>query len=176
MSERVGGGRHVVLVGLMGSGKTTVGRIVADRRGWEFLDSDEVIEASTGRTVREIWLDDGEPAFRRLETAALRVALDDPDNSVIAAAGGVVLSEENRAALNGADALVVWLTADTSVLAARASRGDHRPLLDEDPEGALRAMAAAREPLYREVADVAIDVGERTPDEIADEIEKQLDG
>jgi shikimate kinase len=154
----------------MGSGKTTVGKIVAERLGRPFLDSDEIIEAREGRTVREIWLSDGEPAFRVLESAALSDALDDEAPSVIAAAGGVVLSDANRAALDAADALVVWLNADPELLFTRATRADHRPLLDEDPAAALRSMAEARESLYRDVADVVLDVGLRKPREIADEI------
>jgi 5-deoxy-5-amino-3-dehydroquinate synthase len=162
--------RHVVLVGLMGSGKTTVGEIVAARLGRPFIDSDAVIETRTGRTVREIWHTDGEPAYRVLETAALRDFLDSPEPSVIAAAGGVVLREENRAALKAADALVVWLDADVDVLVARATTGDHRPLLDDDPLGAMTQMDRERDPLYREVSDVVVDTTGRSPDDVADEI------
>lgn len=168
--------RHVVLVGLMGSGKTTVGRIVAERSKRPFVDSDEIIEGREGRTVREIWRSDGERAFRVLETAALSDALDDDTPSVIAAAGGVVLSDANRVALDAADALVVWLRADPGLLVSRAARADHRPLLDEDPAEALRWMAEAREPLYRDVADVVVDIGLRTPGEIADEIVRVASG
>jgi 5-deoxy-5-amino-3-dehydroquinate synthase len=166
----VGPPRHVVLVGLMGSGKTTVGARVAARVGRPFIDSDAVIEERTGRTVREIWNTDGEPAYRVLETAALRDFLDSPEPSVIAAAGGVVLAEENRAALKAADAVVVWLDADVDVLAARAGTGDHRPLLDDDPLGAMQRMRTEREPLYREVADLVVDTTGRAPDEVADHV------
>ena len=163
-------GRHVVLVGLMGSGKTTVGRLLAKRLGRPFVDSDEAIEAREGRTVREIWLTDGEPAFRELETAALRAALAADEPSVIAAAGGVVLADRNRAALREAGSDVVWLQAEPAVLVGRAMRGDHRPLLDGDAEATLRTMAADRDELYREVATVAVNVSDRSPAEIADEI------
>ena len=135
---------HLVLVGLMGTGKSTVGRRVATTLGRPFLDSDELIEQATGRTVRQIWRTDGESAFRVLETDALRTALASEPPAVIAAAGGVVLSAANRDALNDADATVVWLSADPDVLFERASRGVHRPLLDDDPEAALRTMAAER--------------------------------
>lgn len=161
---------HLVLVGLMGSGKTTVGRRVAKTLGRPFGDSDQVIEAATGRTVRDIWLADGEPVFRALETDALRSALAADTPSVIAAAGGIVLSFENRTILKDADAFVVWLTADPSILVVRAQRGDHRPLLDGDAEAALLAMATERESLYRDVADVTVDAGERSADDVADAV------
>ena len=100
---------HVVLVGLMGSGKTTTGRILARRLRRPLFDSDQLVEARTGRTVREIFEADGEDAYRTLETAALLDALAEPEPAVIAAAGGVVIREENRRALRDAGALVVWL-------------------------------------------------------------------
>jgi shikimate kinase len=162
--------RHLVLVGLMGVGKTTVSHELGRRLGRRVLDSDEVIEAATGRTVREIFEADGEAAFRDLEAAALAEALADPDPLVIAAAGGVVLREANREALRRARAVVVWLTAPADVLAERAARGDHRPLLDGDPEGVLRRMHHDREALYREVADRVVAVDGRTPDEVVEAI------
>jgi len=157
---------HLVLVGLMGTGKSTVGKRVAATLGRPFLDSDELIEQATGRTVRQIWRTDGESAFRVLETDALRGALASEPPAVIAAAGGVVLSAANRDALNDADATVVWLSADPEVLITRATRGVHRPLLDDDPEAALRAMAVERADLYRAVADVTIDVSDREVDDV----------
>ncbi len=159
-------GGHLVLVGLMGSGKTTVGKRVAQTLQRPFVDSDAVIEGATGRTVREIWLTDGEPVFRALETEALREALDAGMPSVIAAAGGIVLSFENRTILKAGDAFVVWLTADPSMLVGRAQRGHHRPLLDGDADAALRAMAIERESMYREVADVTVDAGSRSVDDV----------
>jgi shikimate kinase len=149
--------RHVVLIGMMGTGKTTIGRLLAERLGRPLVDSDAMIERQTGRTVREIFEADGEPAFRVLETAALVEALAAPTPLVIAAAGGVVLSAENRAVLRGADAVVVWLRAEPAVLAGRVGAADHRPLLDHDPEGSLRRLLEARAPLYAEVADVVVD-------------------
>ena len=162
--------RHIVLVGLMGAGKTTVGELLAGRLGWPLVDSDRVIEERTGRTVREIWHTDGEPAYRVLETAALLDALNRPEPSVIAAAGGVVLREENRNALKTADAFIAWLVADVNVLVERAGHGDHRPLLDQDPKATMLQMRRDREPLYREVADVVIDTTGRPPEHVAQEI------
>jgi shikimate kinase len=160
-------GRHIVLVGMMGAGKSSVGRALAAKLDRTLLDSDEMIEARTGRTVREIWQADGEPAYRLLETDVLVEALAAPTPSVIAAAGGIVLSETNRRALADSDAYVVWLLADVDVLLRRVRNGGHRPLLDDDPEGTLRRMFAEREPLYREVADAIVSVDNRSVNEVA---------
>ncbi len=162
--------QHLVLVGLMGSGKTTVARIAAERLGRQVIDSDAVIENATGRTVREIFADDGEDAFRSLETAALLDALANPVPAVIAAAGGVVLREQNREALKQSNARVVWLCATPEVLVARATSGCHRPLLDDDPEGTLQRMHAQREELYREVADAIVLVDQRSPNEVVEAV------
>jgi shikimate kinase len=162
--------RHLVLVGMMGSGKTTVGHRLAARLDRPFFDSDEMIEAREGRTVRDIWLEDGEPVYRQMETEVLREALAAPVDSVVAAAGGVVLREENRRLLEAPDVFTVRLDADPEVLVARVGRQDHRPLLDDDPLGTLRRMAAEREDLYAEVADATIDVSKGRPDELADEV------
>ena len=163
---------HLVLVGLMATGKTTVGRLVADSLGRPLLDSDDQVEARTGRTVREIWRTDGEAVYRKLEADALADALDAVEPSVIAAAGGVVLADENRARLRGADVDVVWLRARPDTLLARIEEADdvHRPLLDDDPAGMLERMARDRTPLYAAVADRVVDVDDRAPAQVADEI------
>lgn len=161
---------HLVLVGLMGTGKTTVGRRVADRLGRPFHDSDEMIERATGRTVRQIFAEDGEPAFRAIETDVLVEALADPVPSVIAAAGGVVLQEPNRVALREHAGRVVWLRADPALLVARVTSGGHRPLLDDDPAGTLARMHATREALYREVADAVISVDHRSVEDVVEAV------
>jgi shikimate kinase len=158
--------RHLVLVGMMGVGKSTVGRALACELGRPLYDSDEMIEERTGRTVREIWTTDGEPAFRALETEVLVDALVQPEPGVIAAAGGVVLSEANRAALHGPDAHVVWLRSEVDLLLDRVRRGGHRPLLDDDPEAALRRLYEERAPLYQEVADAIVSVDNRSVNDV----------
>lgn len=165
-----GGQSHLVLVGMMGSGKSTVGRIVAERLGRRLIDSDTSIETATGRTVREIFETDGEEAFRSLETEALRSALAHHEPAVIAAAGGVVLRAENRQALVESDARVVWLMADPQLLLARVRSGMHRPLLDDDPEGTLQRMWNEREPLYQEVADAIVLVDQRSIGEVVEAV------
>lgn len=161
---------HLVLVGLMGTGKTTVSRVAAERLGRRVVDSDAVIEARTGRTVREIFASDGEEAFRALESEVLLEALAEPEPLVIAAAGGVVLAEENRAALKQAKARVVWLCARPATLLHRVRGGGHRPLLDDDPEGVLQRMFEVREPLYREVADAIVSVDNRSLNDVVEAV------
>jgi len=168
------GPSRIVLVGMMGAGKTTVGRRLARRRGWDFIDSDAQIEASTGRTVAEIWAAEGEPAFRQIESAVLADALTHRRPAVVAAAGGVILDAANRAALARAGP-VVWLRARPETLAGRVGSGDHRPLLDHDPAGVLARLADHRADLYAEVADVVIDIDDLGPDAIVNRVDQAVD-
>lgn len=161
---------HIVLIGMMGSGKTTIGRALAERLGYGFVDSDEVIQSRTGRTVREIFSTEGERAFRILETQALLDALDWPEPLVVAAAGGVVLAEENRRVLRERAARIVWLTAPVEVLAVRAETGGHRPLLDENVAETMARLYAEREPLYRELARQVVASDDRPVADIVTEI------
>jgi shikimate kinase len=171
--------RPVVLVGLMGVGKSTVGRLLAERLGVPLHDTDDLVEARAGRSVREIFAADGEDAFRTLEAEVLadtlaRAVTGEP--CVVAAAGGVVLAAANRQLLQTPGAVVVWLRAEPSVLAARVGAQDHRPLLDADPAGRLAAMHVERTPLYAAVADLTFDVGTMTPEVIANAIIRSLGG
>lgn len=161
---------HLVFVGLMGVGKTTVARVVADRLGRRVFDSDAIIESRHGRTVREIFADEGEASFRALETEVLVEALASSEPLVIAAAGGVVLSEANRQALKASGAKVVWLCADPSTLVERVSGGGHRPLLDGDAAGTLQRMFNEREALYREVADAIVLVDNRSVSDVVEAV------
>jgi shikimate kinase len=148
---------RVVLVGMMGAGKTTVGHELASRLGWRFLDSDAMVEASTGATVAELFASRGEVAFRAEESRVLVEALTEDGPAVVSAAGGTVLSPMNRDLLASAGA-VVWLRADPATLAERVGSGAGRPLLYADPVGRLVELDAVRRPLYGEVADVIVDV------------------
>lgn len=160
----------VVLVGMMGAGKTTVGRLLAERLGVAFLDSDAMVEAATGRPVERLWAESGEAELRRQESRALNRALDGSDGgSVIATGGGCVLDESNRRLLRERG-VVVWLRADPATLAARVSGGQGRPLLVGDVAVTLTDLAAERDPLYAEVASMVVDVDSATPSEVVDRV------
>ena len=164
-----------MLIGMMGSGKTTVGRRLAAALGRPLVDSDAQVEARTGRTVREIFESDGEAAYRVLEREALVDALAGAEPSVVAAAGGVVLDPGNRAVLQEAGT-VVWLRARPEVLARRVSAGrDHRPLLGDDPLAALQRLDAERRPLYEEVADLVVDVDDLSTSQVVDAVLELVD-
>jgi shikimate kinase len=162
-SEPGGPIRHVVLVGLMGAGKTTVGRRLAARLGWPWHDSDADIEAATGLTVRELRERDGVAAMHDLEAAQLLHALAEPRRGVISAAASVVDAEPCRAALMAADVAVVWLRGSPAVLAARFPAGIHRPAFGAFPEVFLEQQAERREPLLRALDPIVIDVDQIDP-------------
>jgi shikimate kinase len=171
--------RIIVLVGLMGTGKTTIARGLAQHFGADCLDTDKLVESSAGKSVRDIFSHDGEDAFRTLESDVLAQCLRSPGPVVVAGAGGIVVREENRAMLNNArsdgDIAVVWLHARPEVLVARTVKGNHRPLLDNDREGTLRSMATERAPLYGEVADVVVDVSDRSAESVISLIIESID-
>ena len=159
----------------MGSGKTTVGQIVARGTGRRFIDTDDEIEARTGRTVRELWEQGGEAAYRELESRVVLEGLDGVDGGVlIAAPGGAVLDPDVRAALRRSDVVVVWLHADPAVLARRVLPGDHRPLLGDHPGDVLRQMELERASVYASVADAVIETDGKDPDTVAAEVLKAI--
>ena len=170
MTDAAGPARdRVVLLGMMGSGKSSVGRDLADRTGWPFVDNDELVERATGRTARELLEHQGEAAMRAAETSALQVAMDLPAPVIAATAAGTILDPENRDRLRRGG-LVVWLHAPPEVLAARAAGAAHRPWLDEDPVAWFRQASAERDALYASVADVQVDTAVLRPDEAVDRI------
>ncbi len=153
---------HIVLVGMPGAGKSSVGRRLAKRLDRPFVDADDELVRRSGRTVRAWFAEEGEPAFRAAESALLADLVAAPGPSVVAAGGGVVLDPANRELLTSDAATVVWLRAGVPYLLSRvlqkAEGADHRPLLDDDPEARLTALHQARSPLYAEVADITLDV------------------
>jgi len=160
---------RIILVGMMGAGKTTVGRRLADRLGWGHFDSDAQVMASTGSSVPELFAERGEEAFRTEESRVLAEALSSPDPVVVSAAGGVVLSPANRGLLRRSG-VVVWLRADPGLLARRVGRGEGRPLLGEEPAARLADLYEVRRPLYAEVASAVIDVDRLTPGEVVERV------
>ncbi len=147
---------HIVLIGMMGVGKSTVGRRVARELSRSFVDSDDEVVARTGRAVTEIFATDGEAAFRDIEAEVMAELLASPVPSVIAAAGGSVLNSSTRARLRESGT-VVWMRAPVDVLVGRTSRGTHRPALANNPRATLTQMETDREALYGEVADITVD-------------------
>lgn len=160
--------KQVVLVGLMGSGKSTVGALVAARTDRVFVDVDIVIARETGKTVRELWEQGGEAAYRKLESDAVLRVLAGDTPSVLAAPGGVVLDPTVCAAL--ADHFVVWLRTRPTTLAGRVHVGDHRPLLGDEPADVLTVMADERSDLYHQVATATLDTDDRAPDAVAEAV------
>jgi shikimate kinase len=158
-----GPGHKIVLVGMMGAGKTSVGKALAQRLDVAFVDTDSEIEARAGCTVRDLFSDRGEPYFRDLEAEVLRDVLAETAPAVVACGGGVVTQAPNRAALvNAPGARVVWLRARPETLTGRTRQQPHRPLLDDDPLTSLRRLDAQRAAWYAEVADDVIDVDDVT--------------
>jgi shikimate kinase len=160
----------IALVGLSGSGKSTVSRWLALRLGWRVCDTDALVEQMAGRTIPAIFADEGESAFRDRETNALVAAFRDPP-VVVATGGGIVVRDVNRALLKK-KALVVWLDAPTDVLIARLrSHDEERPLLaGNDPAARLEALRAQRALLYRDVAHLTLDTAHMTPQEVVGRI------
>lgn len=164
------GGAQIVLVGLMGAGKSTVGQRLAESLGLEFIDVDDVILARTGRTVRELWQSGGEAAYRDLERGVVLETLGRDEPSVLAAPGGVVMDRDARRALAASDVVVTWLRGSLSTLVARVQPGDHRPLLADKPAEVLAAMASGRRAYFEEIADTIVDVDGLDPDAVTSRV------
>lgn len=161
----------LVLVGPPGAGKSTVGRLVADRITVSFRDTDHDVEQTAGETVSEIFISRGEAAFRELEREAVSKALAEHDG-VLALGGGAVLDESTREVLAGHR--VVFLDVDLSDATARVGINRDRPLLLGNPRAQLRDLMAQRRPLYEAVATVTVSTNGRTPDEVAMDVEAAL--
>jgi shikimate kinase len=164
---------RVVLIGLPGAGKSSVGAALAGLLSLDFTDSDDLIIDMTGRPIVQIFADDGELAFRDIEAVAVAGALRN-FAGVLALGGGAITTASVRAALVEAGVPVVLLTASQDQLLARIGHTRHRPLLVGDASDRLATLAAERESLYREVATIVIDTGSHTVGGVAAEIHRQL--
>ncbi|MHB1987497.1 MAG: shikimate kinase [Acidimicrobiales bacterium] len=160
---------HLLLIGMMGAGKTTAGRAVARTMRRPFHDSDEEILAKTGMTVPEIFRTKGEASFRAEERAVLAYALSSPVPSVIAVAGGAVFDPDSRRRIRHGG-VVVWLRARPRTLAGRVGLGDGRPLLELDPAASLARLDALRRPVYSSLADFAVDVDGLVPRAVVERV------
>jgi shikimate kinase len=157
----------IVLIGPMGSGKTTVGALVAQRLGTSVRDTDHDVEAIAGREISEIFVDDGEAAFRALERSAVAEALATHEG-VLALGGGAVLDPDTRELLTGND--VVFLRVGLSDAVKRVGLGTSRPLLLGNVRGRIKALLDERTPIYESVATLSVETDGRDPQEVADEI------
>ncbi|MCK1797827.1 shikimate kinase [Streptomyces sp. XM4193] len=165
-------GPAVVLVGPMGVGKSTVGRLLAERLDAVCRDTDEDIVGGAGKPIAEIFYDEGEDHFRALERAAVRTALAEHEG-VLALGGGAVIAAETRELLAGRP--VVFLEMGVAEAARRTGLDVARPLLAVNPRQQWRRLMEERRPLYTEVARVVVSTDERTPDEVVEEIMDALE-
>jgi len=160
---------------MMGAGKTTIGRALAQRFGWAYLDSDEEVRRRTGRTVPQLFAEQGEAAFRAEESAVLAEACASAHPVVVSVAGGAVLDPENRRLL-AASGQVVWLRASLATLTQRVGQGRTRPLLGDDPGAALERLYPERARFYEEVAAVVVDVDGLASEGVVERVARALSG
>jgi shikimate kinase len=154
---------RIVLLGLMGSGKTTMGKALATKLAWPLLDSDFQLERSTGLTAREIRDADGTDALHRAEAAALLDALDGPGPAIVAAAASTIEDPAARAAIGRPGIIPIWLRASPAVLARRFGGKAHRPIYGSDPEAVAREQALVRDPLFAALNPIVIEVDRQSP-------------
>lgn len=164
---------RLTLIGYRATGKTTLARLLAERLGWEWIDADVEIERRAGKSIRRIFAEEGEPAFRDLE-AQVVADLCQRDKLVIAAGGGAPLRLENRQAMQ-AGGRVIWLTAAPETILARmsgdASTASRRPnLTDKTPLDEIVELLRTRAPIYQETADFRVDTEGKSPEELTAEI------
>lgn len=157
---------RVILIGPMGSGKTTIGQLVAEKLQIPFRDTDQVIEERTGKSVSDIFLEDGEDEFRAIEKKVLRDELLS-DGTVLALGGGAPISIDAQSALRAIASPVIYLDISLAAVAPRIGFNRDRPLLLHNPRGQWQTLMEARRPIYESIADSVIDVNEKSETEIA---------
>ncbi len=164
---------NIAVYGFMGVGKTTSGAILAEALGYRFIDMDAEIEKRTGKTIPEIFSEDGEPRFREHERDLVR-ELSRKNGYVIGCGGGALADLVNAEALRESSTLV-YLTANVDEILERTGKEHHRPLLRvDDPRKTVEALIKKREPLYERYAEIKIDTTGKSPEAVAEEIRRQL--
>jgi len=160
--------KNIVLVGFMGTGKSVVGRALAQRLRRPFIDVDELIEREVGRPIRSIFAEEGEVAFRRVEGAVIQ-RVSQRENQVVATGGGALLDEDNVAALKR-HGWLVWLKADPDIILQRIGDAESRPLLNvADPKARLAELLALRQATYAK-ADAAVETSGRSIEQVVEEV------
>jgi len=167
--------RRIWLVGMMGSGKSTVGAALAEHLGWEALDTDTLVEREAGEAIADLWRREGEAAFRAQEADVIARVATAGERLVVSVGGGAVLDPANRDQISRSG-FVVWLRADPTTLLARVGAGAERPALGGDPRATLARIDADRRPFYRQVADLVVDVDGVAPDDAAQTIITSAEG
>jgi shikimate kinase len=157
---------RIVLVGMMGSGKSTIGRRLSEATGWRYVDNDELVMQTAGMSARALLESRGEGPMREAERSAAMHGLAQDPPVIVGIAGGAITDAGVRHAM-AAEAFVVWLRAASAILAARAPGAEHRPWIQEGGSDWIEATAAERAPLYAEVADLVVDTDRRRPSAVA---------
>jgi len=161
-------GKNIYLTGFMGTGKTTVGKILASRLGWGFVDLDDLIEQDSSMKITEIFKEYGEQEFRRMEKQALKQSLS-KDKFVIACGGGIVLDPENVDLINN-QGIGICLWADAEAIYERVRQFTHRPLLNVDnPRQKIRELLDRRRPYYEKIS-CQVNTNAKSPQQVAEEI------
>ena len=153
----------------MGSGKTTIGKLIASRLNLPFRDTDQVIEEDSGKSVSEIFLEDGEDSFRAIEKSVLRKELLS-DDTILALGGGAPMSIDAQSALRAIASPVIYFDISLSSVAPRIGFNRDRPLLLNNPRGEWELLMQERRPIYESIADTVIDVNGKSEMDIVDEI------
>ena len=169
--------KHIVLIGFMGSGKSTMGRLIANKLNCPFVDTDHYIEKKEGRSISEIFADDGEEYFRNLETETVKELLMQKEKTVIAFGGGTPLKEENRELLRKAEAYVVFLKVTGNEAYERLKGDTQRPLLNvANPREKIDSLLEVRNPIYESVSDYVLLEEKKTLDDIYYELSEVVRG
>lgn len=161
---------RIILIGPMGAGKTTVGKLLADQFQSPFRDTDEMIVAQTGREISDIFIEDGEEEFRKLEKIILRSALLE-DNSILSLGGGACLSLDAQSAIKASGSFVVYLKISLATASSRVGFNQGRPLLMGNPRAHWQSLMNDRAPIYQDLSHFLCEVDGKSPEDIRSEIE-----